>query len=481
MFSKQYFYYLLRSNKYLLLFIILLTVLNLLGNKDLSLSMVINCFIAAVLSYGLPFIVFYFVHDRKAIDTYFSIPVSRKQIMFSSLTFCILVTAVPYIISSIFFGLFKGFSAILLLQYSLVALAGISALVSFNTMIYLLADNALDGVIMIGAYTVLPLSLYICISALLSTYVCGINMMPLDFIAYLSPVYMFVRGALEFADKYIDIWNILVSCLIFIVSTMILYKEFVYRKVERAATTSEGFFTYPFIIAVYLILTMISLNSFYTYQYENIWKYLSDYFFVYLLLFAVFVAAHFIYRRKLYFDYKLPLHFGIALLLSFLIAIAGRNSNGFGISDNYTKNDQYGHYFINEWCRYDSELYSFLMDKIEEEATYVSVFIEAGNNTLDEEISLESAEVFEKLRREAIDLYYSDYDSYYDPDSGSLGIVAMYKGQQNSYSYQIRSLKPEELLTLAKDKHCEVTISTDYGEYVMEADGSLRVTNMYKS
>ncbi|MBR0419376.1 MAG: hypothetical protein IJI66_09410 [Erysipelotrichaceae bacterium] len=479
MFSKTYFSYLLRSNKYLLLFISLITVLNLLGNKDSSLAMVISCFIATVMAYGMPFIIFYFVHDKKAIDTYFSIPVSRKEILFSSLAFCILTTALPYAIGSVAFGISKGLSTVLILAYVLVALVTISALVSFNAMIYLLADNALDGAIMIAAYTVLPLSLFICISAFLSTYVCGMNIIPLDFLTYLSPVYMFVHSAVEYADKTIDFVSTIVCAIITVVSVIVLYKEFVDRKVERASTTSEGFFTYPFIIAVYVMLTMISINSFYTYQYDNIFKYLSDYFFIYLLLFAVFVAAHFIYRRKLYFDYKLPLYFVIVLVLSLLITVAARNTDCFGLSDSYTKNDRYGYYCLNEWCDYNSEMFNFIKNKTNDNTSYVGIYIEAGNNRLDQQIDEETAEVFEKLRREAIEKFYNDYEAYYNSDNASMGISSIYKGQENTYSYQIRSLKPDELLKLAKDNHCTVTISTDYGEYVMDSKGDLHLWNAY--
>ena len=317
------------------------------------------------------------------------------------------------------------------------------------------------------------------ISAFLSTYVCGMNIIPLDFLTYLSPVYMFIHGAVEYADKTIDFVSTIVCAIITVVSVIVLYKEFVDRKVERASTTSEGFFTYPFIIAVYVMLTMISINSFYTYQYDNIFKYLSDYFFIYLLLFAVFVAAHFIYRRKLYFDYKLPLYFVIVLVLSLLITVAARNTDGFGLSDSYTKNDRYGYYYLNEWCDYNSEMFNFIKNKTNDNTSYVGIYIEAGNNRLDQQIDEETAEVFEKLRREAIEKFYNDYEAYYNSDNASMGISSIYKGQENTYSYQIRSLKPDELLKLAKDNHCTVTISTDYGEYVMDSKGDLHLWNAY--
>ena len=480
MFSKEYFIYLLKSKKYLLLFIGLITILNLLGNKESSLSMIISCLIALVSAYGMPLIVFYFVHDKKAVDTFFSIPVSRKALLYSSLLFCIVCTAVPYLISAVVFGLSKSFDALLILSYVLiVTLMTICALVIFNTMIYLLANNAIDGVIMLGAYTVLPLSVLICINSFLRSFVCGVIDIPLEFLGYCSPLYMFVSAALKYGDKMPDFISAIFSLLISVAGLFVLKKQFVERQVERASTTSDGFFTYPFIIAVYVMLSLISIASFFSFDYSSLFKYFSDYFFVYLLLFAVFVAAHFIYQRKLYFDYRLPAYFVAALAISLIFAFAARGSRGFGISESYVKNDRNAYYTLNEWCEADSETYQYLSRQIGSDETFISIYVDAGNEKTRPELNEETAAIFEKLRREAIDLYYSDYQAYRDSDTGNLNISSYDGNRRNSYFYQTRPITIEELMTLAEDKNCHVMINCELGDYVMGSNGQLRVTNIY--
>lgn len=480
MFSKEYFIYLLKSKKYLLLFIGLITILNLLGNKESSLSMIISCLIALVSAYGMPLIVFYFVHDKKAVDTFFSIPVSRKALLYSSLLFCIVCTAVPYLISAVVFGLSKSFDALLILSYVLiVTLMTICALVIFNTMIYLLANNAIDGVIMLGAYTVLPLSVLICINSFLLSFVCGVIDIPLEFLGYCSPLYMFVSAALKYGDKMPDFISAIFSLLISVAGLFVLKKQFVEREVERASTTSDGFFTYPFIIAVYVMLSLISIASFFSYQYSSLFKYLSDYFFVYLLLFAVFVAAHFIYRRKLYFDYRLPTYFIVAMVLSLVFAFAARGSRGFGISESYTKNDRRAYYTINEWCEYNTETYRYLNEQLGSGVTYISIYIDAGNENGNIELEEESAAIFDMLREEAISLYYSDYEAYHESDISNMNVSSKNGSRTNNYFYQIRSLTLDELKTLARDKNCYVIINCDLGDYVMDANGKLQVRNVY--
>jgi hypothetical protein len=479
MFSKEYFNYLMRSKKYLLLFIGLITILNLLGNKEPSLSMIISSMIAIVTAYGMPLIVFYFVHDRKAADTFFSIPVSRNAVLYSSLLFCIVCTAVPYLISAVIFGLSKSFDVLLILSYVVIGLLIICALVIFNTMIYLLANNAIDGVIMLGAYTVLPLSVFICINSFLLSFVCGVVDIPLEFLGYCSPLYMFVSAALKYGDKQSDLISAIFSLLISVAGLFVLKKQFVERQVERASTTSDGFFTYPFIIAVYVMLSLISFASFFSYDYSSLFRYLSDYFFVYLLLFAVFVAAHFIYRRKLYFDYRLPAYFITAMAVSLIFAFAARGSRGFGISESYVKNDRYAFYTLNEWCESDSETYQYLSRQIGSDETYISIYVDAGNENRTAELNEETAIVFEKLRQEAINSYYSDYESYKTRDSSNLNITANDGRRRSSYFYQTRPITLEELTTLAKDKNCYVVINCELGDYVMDPNGQLKATNIY--
>ena len=479
MFSKEYFNYLLKSKKYLLLFTSLITILNLLGNKEPSLSMIISGLIAIVTAYGMPLIVFYFVHDRKAVDTFFSIPVSRKAVLCSSLLFCIMCTAVPYLISSVIFGLRESFYALRILIYVPVGLLTICALVIFNTMIYLLANNAIDGVIMLGAYTVLPLSVLICINSFLLSFVCGVIDIPLEFLGYCSPLYMFATAALKYGNKQYDFLSAIFGLLISAAGLFVLKKQFVERQVERASTTSDGFFTYPFIIAVYVMLSLISIASFFSFDYSSLFKYFSDYFFVYLLLFAVFVAAHFIYQRKLYFDYRLPAYFVAALAISLIFAFAARGSRGFGISESYVKNDRNAYYTLNEWCEAGSETYQYLSRQIGSDETFISIYVDAGNEKTRPELNEETAAIFEKLRREAIDLYYSDYQAYRDSDTGNLNISSYDGNRRNSYFYQTRPITIEELMTLAEDKNCHVMINCELGDYVMGSNGQLRVTNIY--
>ena len=62
MFSKEYFLYLLKSKKYLLILIALVSLLNVLGNQMTEVMLLLQAFFSIVLSFVIPLDVFYHVH-----------------------------------------------------------------------------------------------------------------------------------------------------------------------------------------------------------------------------------------------------------------------------------------------------------------------------------------------------------------------------------------------------------------------------------
>ena len=61
-------------------------------------------------------------------------------------------------------------------------------LVMFNTALYLIGNDLIDGVIMMGAYTCLPLAIYIVINSFFYSFVAGGNNPDLSVIRFFSPV-----------------------------------------------------------------------------------------------------------------------------------------------------------------------------------------------------------------------------------------------------------------------------------------------------
>ena len=97
MISTAYLKYLFRSKRYLLGFLLLVTVLFALmtTGKMAEFGSWLVTVIAAFLSIGLPCVVFSYVHNKKSVDTFYSLNVSRRELLFTGLLFCFLTVFCP--------------------------------------------------------------------------------------------------------------------------------------------------------------------------------------------------------------------------------------------------------------------------------------------------------------------------------------------------------------------------------------------------
>ena len=482
MFSREYFNYLLRSKRYLILFIFLISLLNIIGSgKDVS--MFLQCFIAVVMCFAIPFNVFYFIHDRKAIDTFFSIPVSRKAMMITSLVFAIALTYLPFAAELIVYSIFQKMQVMQILIILAEMFIATATLITFNTSLYLLANNSMDGMIMTAAYTCMPLSILFVAFSFLNSYVCGMNNFHFEQIGYLSPLY--ISGDIlyaHFAKKVPTLsLGLIVLLIILAASYYFLNRNYVDRDVERANTPSSRFFAYPFVIHFYVAVVLFLITSFFDYSYSSVLDFISDQFVLYLIVFAIYVAAHFLYKRKLYFSYKLPLIFVSAVIISFLFAGACRVTKGFGISYMYDPDDAFAVYELNGDCDRATEQYVFEKTGQYELDNWIYVNIStADRQGHPKESSPETLAIFDSFRRQAIEEFYSDKREiqFYNDKSyyTNLGVSS----GNNDYYYSVqRQITLDELLTLAKDGNVSVYINTMDDTYRLMSDGSLMTIYNY--
>ena len=477
MFSKEYFSYLFKSKKYLLLIILLVTLLNVFGTQDAKVSFVIETVICGMLCYFLPVYIFSYIHNKKAVDTFFSIPVSRKATLISGLLFCVLTVFIPLALTLGFYSLVEKIGLVVFI-YLLELLLIVSTLIIFNTTIYLTANNVFDGVEMIGAYSFLPLVLFICFNNIVSTYVAGLYSMDAPFLMYTSPVVMSGNCFIEIVDKGHDVKHLIALLVYLVVFSIILLKAYTNRDVERADTPSSKFFAYPLIIFIYVALCLFVISSQYGYDYKNILEFLKSEFILYVLLFAIYVAAHFVYKRKLYFNYKLPLFYCLALVLSLVVAVAFKSSQGFGLAQRYDHHDNYAYYDLYSWNNItNKDILNLIEEQEGHKAQDVSLSVVGpGNydrNTLHKiELNNETVDLFEEIRQEAIKQYYV----YVDPHEANpykANLTVTHKGQQSySYSFDL-DISYETLCKFAKDKNINVYISTNEASYVLNSNGEL--------
>ena len=161
--SKSYFKYLFNSNKVLISFIFIVQFLiclienltvALYNNEILVYSG--NLFFCYVLVFVLPILLLHYVQDKKSVDSYFALPVKRRSIIVTTLLFAWLLVLVPLTL------ILVGYSFVDMANvgtYLIVLLASAISFIVFlifNSGVYLIGNNNVDGIIMMIAYSLIP-------------------------------------------------------------------------------------------------------------------------------------------------------------------------------------------------------------------------------------------------------------------------------------------------------------------------------------
>lgn len=480
MFSKEYFTYLFKSKKYLLIFILLIAFLNTLGTGDDYVGLVIQGFLCTVMTYLIPCNVFSYVHDRKAVDTFFSIPVSRKAMLVTGVVFCALAAYVPFVVTFSFYAVAESIGIVNYVVFLLKILLVAFTLVVFNTTLYLIGNNIFDGVVMIGAYSMLPVVLLAAIEIFSDSYIAG-GGFDTSFVAYLSPVFISTDLFFDLLEaSIVDINHVVALTAYLVVFSYLLYRSYVLRAVERAGTPSTKIYSYPLVIYLYVFLILFMISSSFNYRYVSLGDFVSDMFIVYLMLFVIYVSAYFVYKRKLYFSYKLPLVFVAAALLTLGFSNIARSSKGFGLSQMYDHNDKKGQYVLYSY--FDNGIPEEIKEEfkkiegVDAEDTYLYLNVSINENpTLPKkEMSDDSLALFEKYRKSGIDYFYKEYRE------GQNSNLNIYSSDGHRYYYAIKeSVSYEDLLKFAKDPAIDVILVNNSGEYSLMPDGSIKLLTLY--
>ena len=484
MFSLEYFKYLLKSKKYILALIILVTLLISVTSINYD-FMIFHVIICGMLCFLLPASVFYYIQNKKAVDTFYSLPVSRKKLLFTGLLFCIVTIYMSFMIAFVFHILHNGTKLITLFTVPLFALLAITTLVLFNVAIFSLTNNIVDGVVILGAYTYMPLFILATLGVFVQNYVCGSNGFAFDFLGYLSPSYIgasLLRKVFPVENdlSLVQYLKYIVACIVYIaLSIKILDKHYIKRDVERAGSITDNLYTYPFIIFIYVILCMLMIISSYNFNDYGIFQFFTRNIASYVLLFAIFMIAYFLYKRKLSFNYKLPVLYIVLMICSLIFAETAKMTKGFGLTNNYLKYDDRAKYTINSDqgyyydSDYDPDLLRLAQNTIGRNPTYIGVSIIASGKTTP--ISKNTLDFIENIRDKSIDEFYSVKDNTYG--------IAMDITNDNSNRYYHCSgrLGLKDLMTIVNDKTVQVNIYFDEFTFRLDKDGKLNsVADIYK-
>lgn len=375
--NKAYFQYLLKSKKKLFVF---LSVFNFLfptltyfisvasewNDEIASICIVYASLLLFAECIILPILHFLFLHNKKGVDTYFALPISKHELYITNLVLIVLEVVLPHLFSILPILCFEmvvcgnTVNILYLLLYILTLMFVIAALVMGVFALILKTNTALDAFVMIGMYMIAPLLIYSSAYIFMDEQIYGLSayhalegilsvcFLPLTFVKTfpIFGIHMF-----EYHVNWFMLKDIYVSLGVFVFIALISLISIVYdikhRKAEDAEQLSTNIFTYPFMII--LITFTLILDVIFT-QIE--WQAKATFI---VFIFLVFTIMTCIYKRKITFTKKGIVIFVLTIILGYTTVFASNATNAFGLEYAYKKENTLSSLTLN-WNFYNESM-----------------------------------------------------------------------------------------------------------------------------
>lgn len=306
-----------------------------------------------IIAMVLPYINFSFNFQKKSVDTYYSLPISKTKLFnihyFSGLLMIIVIPTCLVILNLLVIKLrFSAVSSEYMIRFILcylVQVLGVGFLYSLNTWIVNKANNTLDAIILIVAYVILPHVLLLITEFFIAEHLVGIT--SYDFVSienfkWLSGSILTMKS-LNYFDALSR--NEVLSSVIYIEMLVSLFmavgfyfaglRTFKKRKGEDSQQISRDFFTYPLMVNVATVLLISSI-----YITNCSWGQI----FMYLMItFLLYLFMHFAINRSTKVTRKLVLKYMAFLVAFSVFGFVSKQTYFFGINLQAFDLEQYDH------------------------------------------------------------------------------------------------------------------------------------------
>lgn len=483
--DRNYFKYLVKSNKAMIAFVFIVNafiyVIERFNQNYYYSSMFSNTgniVFFYVLCFVLPVLLFNHAQNKKSADSFFALPVKRKNVVITSLVSGVLLIVLPWVFITLANAVinFENVFSYLVL-FGIVVLTAV-VLIVFNSAIYLLANNNVDGIIIMLCYSLMPFIFVMLYDTFLRQIFYGFYSGSGNFLYYVSLIASSYKYLMDVNSiEYLLPWVITLAAY-FVFGYIGLSKNYIRRKAERAGSISDEPFAYPFVIyaLTVILLTTISVSYCNNNDYGGMLL-------LYFLTVLMFVVLRFIYQRK----FRLELKHIVVVLLTIGLSISAVkiafHYEGFGLSYLYEHNPKNMWVTYNAWNSPNKQLEELLSEKYD--LNYYSVYFEFSISSKEMESKKDVNEWLNNLRDRAIKNYFSENDSFIDTsgyngyNDSRLYIVnnctevngevnRTYNSDEVSYSYYDISFTLDELKYI-NENIATVYIETDINVVLEEA------------
>lgn len=450
---------------------------------SLHTAFAVSAGIAIVSCFILPVFMFSYLHRKRSEDLFLCLPISRAQqirteffIMYAAVMGGFIASALVSLLCGIFTypGLIHAAGQMAALTAHMALFTGVMLL--FNSLLYMTANNILDGVVMLGAYTLLPFIMQFVVKVFLQDVTVGSAQFYSStfFERWLSPLYLGTANANILIDpdmigiSDINAWSWISEAVLLaygILAFILNQRQLVRRKAERAEQLSDSPLAYPFVIHIMLFLGLLLISS--SYHQEG---FTASFIFV-LVMLCLYAAGSFIYRRRIIIRPRLFIIFAILCLLTGALSEIGWKTKGFGLI-----------YPVNLSADSDVEInYDAYMSKKDlgdasAPDEYVSVYFDAVMTYDQWQNNKDFQDIFNRHMEESITALYQEKTAYFS--SSALAIYntsTVADGSTRMTNYHRYPLPEDHMLTLDElmtvSQFTKVNIATDDGEntYTLQA------------
>ncbi|MGN1405236.1 MAG: hypothetical protein ACI4WM_03125 [Erysipelotrichaceae bacterium] len=412
--NRNYFKYLLRSNKFVIAFVFIVNALIYVIeriNQNFYFSSLFsntgNIVFFFILCFVLPVLMFHHVQNKRSVDSYFALPVKRRNMAITSIVFAILLIVFPWLFISLA-NIVINFENIwsYLILFGIVTLSSI-VLIMFNSAVYLLGNNNVDGIIIMICYSIIPFVFVWLYDTFLRQICYGFYSVSGNLISYLSLISSSYLYLVDINNvEHLLPWAITLVAY-FVFGYVGLINNYLKRKVERAETISSQIFAYPFVIYALTIILLTTVSV--SYCNDNDF---GGMILLYFLITVMFVVLRFIYQRKFKLEIKQIVVVLVTIILSISAVKIAFHYEGFGLSYLYDHNPKNMWVNYNAWNCTNEELEKLLNEKYD--LNYYTVYFDFSIPEAQMENKKEINEWLNNLRDEAIKDYFEGNDSFTD-------------------------------------------------------------------